>query len=316
MEALAHQQLTAYLDELRFQRRASDHTLAAYGRDLGTLARFCESRQLALWQDLQPADLREHIADRHRDGLGSRSLQRTLSAIRGFFDHLVRQGEIQRNPATGLRAPKAPRSLPRVLDVDQVIGILDAAPEAGLELRDLAMWELFYSSGLRLSELTGLDLTDLDLREGSVLVRHGKGRKTRHVPLGTCARQAIERWLAVRGGLVGDEAEAVFLSRQGKRIAPRTVQMRLEHWQRKLGVAERLHPHRLRHSFASHLLESSGDLRAVQELLGHANLSTTQIYTHLDFQHLASVYDRAHPRARQHPVEDDEARPVGSDPQG
>jgi integrase/recombinase XerC len=177
-------------------------------------------------------------------------------------------------------------------------GLLEAPPGDVLELRDIAMWELFYSSGLRLSELTQLDLVDLDLSAGGVLIRHGKGEKSRHVPVGRCAIRALEAWLAQRAAFAGAEERAVFLSRRGTRIAPRTVQSRLERWQRKLGLPEHVHPHMLRHSFASHLLESSGDLRAVQELLGHANLGTTQVYTHLDFQHLASVYDQAHPRAR------------------
>jgi len=273
MDAAALQQLEAYLDSLRFQRRLSPHTLAAYGRDLRQLRDYCERRGLPDWQALKAADLRQYLAQRHREQLGSRSLQRALSAQRGFFAWLIRGGELAGDPTVGLRAPKAPRRLPEVLDVDQVVSLLEVPVDDILEQRDLAMWELFYSSGLRLSELTGLDIVDVDLRDGMVLVRQGKGRKSQ-----------------------GETA--VFLSRRGTRIAPRTVQARLERWQLRLGLSEGLHPHRLRHSFASHLLESSADLRAVQELLGHANLSTTQVYTHLDFQHLASVYDRAHPRAR------------------
>jgi integrase/recombinase XerC len=294
----ADRQLNAFLDTLRFQRRASSHTLAGYARDLERLKSFCESHGIQSWEQLSSAQVREHIADRHRDGLKSRSLQRELSAIRGFFDFLARRRESAQNPARGVRAPKVPRTLPRPLDVDQMTGLLEAAPEDTLEIRDIAMWELFYSSGLRLSELTGLDLADLDLSEGTVLIRQGKGQKSRHVPVGRCAAEALARWLSLRGAYAGLGESALFVSRRGGRIAARTVQVRLEKWQAKLGLPERLHPHRLRHSFASHLLESSGDLRAVQELLGHANLATTQIYTHLDFQHLASVYDRAHPRAR------------------
>ena len=259
---------------------------------------FCVEREITSWKELQSADLRDHVAHRHRHGLGSRSLQRTLSAIRGFFDFLIAQGDLEGNPARGLRAPKAPKTLPKLLDVDQMVGLLEATPDDALELRDVAMWELFYSSGLRLSELTSLDLVDLDLAAGSVLVRQGKGRKSRHVPVGECAKKALDRWLSVRNAMLGHQEPALFISRRGDRIAPRTVQARLERWQKKQGIPEHLHPHMLRHSFASHLLESSGDLRAVQELLGHANLSTTQVYTHLDFQHLAAVYDRTHPRAR------------------
>lgn len=300
----ADRQLAAFLDTLRFQQRASPHTLAGYGHDLARLREFCVDRGIQSWTDLASAHVREHIARRHREDIGSRSLQRELSAIRGFFDFLVKRGEVGQNPARGVRAPKAPRRLPKLLDVDQMAGLLEVSPEDPLELRDLAMWELFYSSGLRLSELTGLDLPDLDLQAGMVLVREGKGRKTRHVPLGRYAAQAVQRWLAIRAGYANVGEPALFVSRLGGRIAQRTVQVRLERWQGKLGVPEHVHPHMLRHSFASHLLESSGDLRAVQELLGHANLGTTQVYTHLDFQHLASVYDRAHPRARKRRTRD------------
>ena len=298
MDAAARQQLQTFLDGLRFQQRVSPHTLDAYGRDLQRLEAFCDERHLSRWESLQAADLREYLAGEHRRGLGGRSLQRRLSAIRGFFDALIRRGELERNPATGLRAPKSPRTLPKTLDVDQMVGLLEAPADDVLESRDLAMWELFYSSGLRLAELTALDLADIDLRDGMVLVRRGKGGKSRHVPIGAQARQALETWLTAREHYSAEGQQAVFLSRRGQRIAPRTVQARLVRWQKKLGISERLHPHRLRHSFASHLLESSGDLRAVQELLGHASLSTTQVYTHLDFQHLAQVFDRAHPRAR------------------
>jgi integrase/recombinase XerC len=184
------------------------------------------------------------------------------------------------------------------MDVDAMVGLLQAPPEDPQEVRDLAMWELFYSSGLRLSELVALDLQDLDFRESTLVVREGKGQKTRHVPIGRFARDAIENWLKVRETWPGASLSAVFTSRRGLRISPRSVQSRLARWQLKQGGAMAVHPHMLRHSFASHLLESSGDLRAVQELLGHANLSTTQVYTHLDYQHLAKVYDQAHPRAK------------------
>jgi integrase/recombinase XerC len=294
----AERQLAAFLDALRHQRRASPHTVANYARDLERAREYCASRSLAAWTDLDSAHVREHIALRHREQIGSRSLQRELSALRSFFDFLVKRRESSRNPARGVRAPKAPRTLPKPLDAEQMAGLLDAEPEDELELRDLAMWELFYSSGLRLAELAGLDLPDLDLREGMVLVRQGKGRKSRQVPVGSQAVAALERWLGLRGAYAAAGEPALFVSRLGARIAPRTVQVRLRRWQLKLGLPEDVHPHRLRHSFASHLLEASGDLRAVQELLGHANLATTQVYTHLDFQRLAEVYDNAHPRAR------------------
>lgn len=294
----ADDQLAAYLDLLKFQQRASPHTLSAYRRDLDRLRRYCADSGVERWEDLTPAQIRDHIAGRHHDGVESRSLQRELSAIRGFFDFLIRRLMVKQNPARGIRAPKAPRKLPRLLDVDQMAGLLDAGQEDNLEVRDVAMWELFYSSGLRLSELTALDLNDLDFGAATVRVRHGKGRKMREVPVGQCAREALQRWLAARRDYVAPDESALFVSGRGQRIAPRTVQARLMRWREKLALPQHVHPHMLRHSFASHLLESSGDLRAVQELLGHANLSTTQIYTHLDFQHLATVYDQAHPRAK------------------
>lgn len=291
-------QMETYLERLRVQQRLSPQTLLAYRRDLGQLQQFLTQTGITAWSGVDPRTIRAYVADRHRHGLGSRSLQRELSAIRGFFDALIREAVIELNPAQGIRAPKAAKTLPDVLDVDAMVGLLDAPPEDPQEVRDLAMWELFYSSGLRLSELVALDLQDLDFRESALVVREGKGQKTRHVPIGRFARDAIERWLKVRETWPGAGLSALFTSRRGLRISPRSVQSRLARWQVKQGGATAVHPHMLRHSFASHLLESSGDLRAVQELLGHANLSTTQVYTHLDYQHLAKVYDQAHPRAK------------------
>jgi integrase/recombinase XerC len=290
--------LTRYLTLLETQKRASAHTLEAYTHDLTQFDRFRKARDLPRWEDVRQPDIRAFVAERHREGLGGRSLQRELSAIRGFFEYLVKRRELALNPARGVRAPKCPRRLPVPLDVDRVAGMLDAEGEGVLETRDLAMWELFYSSGLRLGELVGLDLADLDAQAGSALVRSGKGRADRYVPVGRKACEAVEAWLAERARLAAPAERALFLSRLGRRIAPRTVQARLERWSVKLGLDSKVHPHQLRHSFASHLLEASRDLRAVQELLGHANISTTQIYTHLDFQHLAQVYDQAHPRAK------------------
>jgi integrase/recombinase XerC len=291
--------LDRYLDMLQTQRRMSAHTLEAYQHDLDTLAAFCADKQLDTWDTVRESHIRAHIAKRRRDDkMESRSLQRELSAIRGFFAFLVGEGHLTLNPAKGVRAPKTPRSLPKPLDVDQMAGLLEAQQDDELETRDVAMWELFYSSGLRLSELTQLNCTDIDLQAGSVFVRSGKGNRSRYVPVGSKACAAIQIWLQTRPAHVGPQEPALFVSRLGKRIAQRTVQQRLERWYVKHGIDSRVHPHRLRHSFASHLLEGSGDLRAVQELLGHANISTTQIYTHLDFQHLAAVYDQAHPRAK------------------
>ncbi len=294
----AQEWVARYLAVLQVQQRVSTHTLDAYRRDLRQLAEYCDRHQLDSWETLCEHHIRAHIASRHREGLGSRSLQRELSAIRGFFGFLTGEHHLQLNPARGVRAPKAPRTLPKPLDVDQMAGMLEAQQDDALEVRDVAMWELFYSSGLRLSELTGLDCPDIDLESGSVFVRSGKGNRSRYVPVGSKACAAMRAWLGVRAGYAGTQEPALFVSRLGKRIAPRSVQQRLERWRVKQGMDSRVHPHRLRHSFASHMLEGSSDLRAVQELLGHANIATTQIYTHLDFQRLAAVYDQAHPRAK------------------
>ncbi|MBK7519167.1 MAG: tyrosine recombinase XerC [Gammaproteobacteria bacterium] len=286
-----------YLGYLEATRRASRHTLAAYRRDLALLSTCLAQAGIDTAQGIDAAAIRQSVAALHRRGLGSRSLQRFLSACRGLFNHLVSNGTLRVNPALGVAAPKGPRTLPATLDVDQPARLLDAEPQSSESLRDGAIMELFYSSGLRLSELCRLDLPELDL-DGALVTVTGKGNRTRTIPLGAQAAQALRRWLQARG-LCARAAHhaAVFISRRGTRISVRAVQKRLEQQGRARGLSQRLHPHMLRHSFASHLLESSGDLRAVQEMLGHANLSTTQIYTHLDFQHLAKVYDAAHPRA-------------------
>ena len=298
MSPSAQQQLDRYLDMLQIQKRMSAHTLEAYRLDLVRLLAYCDSIRLDAWEALRDHHIRAHIAARHRVGMGSRSLQRELSSIRGFFNYLTAEHHINLNPASGVSAPKSPRKLPKPLDVDSMAAMLDAQQDDGLEVRDVAMWELFYSSGLRLSELTDLDCPDIDLDAGSVFVRSGKGKRSRYVPVGGKACEAIRLWLQIRVIYAGDSQLALFLSRLGKRIAPRSVQQRLERWRVKLGLDARIHPHRLRHSFASHMLEGSGDLRAVQELLGHSSIATTQIYTHLDFQRLAAVYDQTHPRAK------------------
>lgn len=301
METEAGRQLDDFLRRLGDERRASSHTLDGYRRDLERWLAFCESKQLTGWNEVRSTHVREHIADRHRARIGSRSLARALSALRGFHADLVRRGLAADNPARGVRAPKAPKPLPRVLDADQLASLLDVAAERDLEIRDLAMWELFYSSGLRLSELVALNLHDLDLHDRLVRVRQGKGGKDRVVPVGTKAGLAIEHWLKERAVLAAPEQVALFVGQQGRRLGARAVQARLERWRKLRGFDQSLHPHLLRHSFASHLLEGSGDLRAVQELLGHSRISTTQVYTHLDFQRLAAVYDQAHPRARRKP---------------
>lgn len=291
--------INAYLEHLRSERQVSVHTLDGYRRDLLRLAALCEKSSLTEWPALQVRDLRLFVARLHQQGLASRSLARLLSATRGLFQYLIREGVCRHNPADGLAAPKGARKLPRTLDTDRTAQLLDGGVEDDfIARRDQALLELFYSSGLRLSELVGLDLEWLDLKDGLVRV-HGKGNKVRELPVGRAARQAIEQWLPLRA-LASPQDNAVFIGRSGKRLTPRAVQLRV----REAGVRElgqHLHPHMLRHSFASHMLESSQDLRAVQELLGHADIATTQIYTHLDFQHLATVYDQAHPRARRKP---------------
>jgi integrase/recombinase XerC len=289
--------LERYQAHLREQRQLSPHTLSNYRRDLNAAVSWCDKHNIDEWRDLDSQRVRNWSAESHRKGLGGRSIQRRLSALRGFCQFLVRHKILEHNPAQDIRAPKSPRKLPHSLDVDRLQRLLECKPENWLEQRDLTLMELMYSGGLRLAELVNLDINDVDLREGEARVL-GKGRKTRVVPVGRKARAAITSWLPLRKLHAGENESALFISRNGTRISPRSVQQRLKRWALKQGLESRLHPHALRHSCATHVLESSGDLRAVQELLGHANLGTTQIYTHLDFQHLAQVYDAAHPRAR------------------
>lgn len=297
MNQSERQKIDSFCEYLASVRRYSSHTLAAYKRDLSALAAYCELHAITGWDAVTQHHIRQFAAIEHANGLNGRSLQRRLSAVRSFYRHLLRSKFARSNPAVGVRAPKSPRKLPATLDVDQTSQLLNISDDDALAIRDIALMELIYSSGLRLSETVALNLAQLDLKTGTVTVT-GKGQKTRIVPVGQRAFSALKLWLDHCESLRGDEKDAVFLSRRGKRLSPRTVQQRLKVWAIKQGIAADLHPHMLRHSFATHLLESSGDLRAVQELLGHANLSTTQIYTHLDFQHLAEVYDKTHPRAK------------------
>ncbi|MGR9045967.1 MAG: tyrosine recombinase XerC [Gammaproteobacteria bacterium] len=290
--------LEAFFGQLHYEKRASAHTLQNYRRDLQRLVDYCRHHQITQWKALRQGDIQAHIAARHRQGIGSKSLQRELSAIRSFFKFLMKKHEVDLNPAQHVKAPKQDRKLPKILDVDQVTGLLEARAESTLEIRDRAMFELFYSSGLRLSELAALNLSDIDLADKALIVQSGKGGKSRILPIGGKAVAAITDWLNHRNRFPSTDDSALFLSSRGRRIGQRGIQQRLGQWCIKKGVAEHVHPHMLRHSFASHLLESSQDLRAVQELLGHSNISTTQIYTHLNFQHLAEVYDQAHPRAK------------------
>lgn len=292
-----------FLGMLSSQRGLSANTLKAYRRDLDKVAAFLEASGLREWRSLDQYLLEEFIARVSEDGLDIRSQQRLLSSLCGFYDWLSAQGEAAFNPARGLRLKMHRRELPRVLDVDLIQQLLDAPvpeeePEKSLWVRDRAMMELFYSSGLRLSELAHATLQQLDRTDWHITVT-GKGNKTRRVPVGRKAREALEEWLVLREQWCNEKsADLVFITPKGSRFTERAIQLRLAFQGRRAGLPQHVHPHMLRHSFASHLLESSQDLRAVQELLGHADISTTQIYTHLDYQHLAAVYDKAHPRSR------------------
>jgi integrase/recombinase XerC len=275
----------------------SPHTQSAYRRDLDALRHYCDESGVEQWSQLDGPRLGAFVARGHRRGLGGRTLQRNLSAVRAFFRWLNERGMASGNPAAGLVTPKTPKRLPRALDVDQAAQLMQVEGTDVMAVRDRAMLELMYSSGLRLAETVSMDLDSLDWADGTVTVT-GKGRKTRRVPVGRHAQEALRKWLKERAQHAGDGERALFVSNRGTRISTRSVQERLRQWAVRLGLPMHVHPHMLRHSFATHVLESSGDLRAVQELLGHADISTTQVYTHLDFQHLARVYDQAHPRAK------------------
>ncbi len=286
-----------YVRHLHVERRLSPLTRRHYRRDLEAFGRWCREQGLAQWSDIDGEHVRAFSAACYRRGLGARSIQRQLSAVRSFFRYLIRQKHVRANPVEGVRAPKAPKRLPGNLDADRMAKLLDIGDDTPLALRDKAMLELLYSSGLRLAELAGLDLGSVDTADATVRVT-GKGNRERVVPVGRHALEALAAWHAARAQLAAPGEAALFVSKRGSRLRPRSIQARVDHWARRQGIDSKLHPHLFRHSCASHLLESSHDLRAVQELLGHANISTTQIYTHLDFQHLAQVYDRTHPRAR------------------
>ena len=287
--------LEAYLNHITFERGLSKLTQNNYARDIKLLIDASAESPTSL-DRLKPAHIRQLIAKLHGRGLGGKSIARMLSAWRGFFDYLVKQHNFNSNPCIGMRAPKSAKSLPQALSADQAVQLVDVKEDDLLSLRDHAMLELFYSSGLRLAELVGLDFNTLDLANGTITVT-GKGNKTRIVPVGRLAIDAIQAWLKVRQSISSD-VKNLFISPRGKAISRSTIQQRMKFWAIKQGINMHLHPHLLRHSFATHVLQSSGDLRAVQEMLGHANISTTQVYTHLDFQHLAKVYDQAHPRAK------------------
>ncbi|HVS24480.1 MAG TPA: tyrosine recombinase XerC [Gammaproteobacteria bacterium] len=295
-----HKELAEFLQRLKTERRLSPHTVMAYQRDLNALLGFCERERIDSFADLDSYQVRRFAAESHRRGSNARSVARRLSAVRTFLNFLVETGQLKSNAAVHVQAPKPSRRLPATLDADQVASLLAIEGDEPLAVRDRAILELFYSSGLRLAELVGLNLGDVDADDRTVRVL-GKGSKARIVPVGRHALAALAGWLKTRRELAPHGELALFVSRNGRRISRRAVQERVNHWARRQGAVTGVHPHMLRHSFATHLLESSGDLRAVQEMLGHASLSTTQIYTHLDFQHLAHVYDQAHPRAKRRP---------------
>ena len=289
--------IDSFLHHLQTERRLSANTCKHYQRDLDELHDWCKAAGISDWQSLDSHQVRKYAAQCHRRGLSGRSIQRRLSALRSFYNYLLRERQVSLNPGLDIRAPKSEQHLPDTLNVDDIARLLNVSSKDTLVLRDLAMLELLYSSGLRLAELVALNEGDIDFNERVVRVT-GKGAKTRLLPVGDKAITALQAWMQVRTRQLQGTETAIFTGRGGKRLSARSVQQRVKDWARRQGIPGDLHPHTLRHSFASHLLESSGDLRAVQELLGHADISTTQIYTHLDFQHLAQVYDSAHPRAR------------------
>ncbi len=293
----ATRDLDRFLHYLRNERNASPATCDAYRRDLSRFVSFLDRCEVDDWAAVGTDRVQAFIAGEHRRGVGGRSLARALSAIRALYAWLLREDRVGADPAAGVRPPRSPQHLPGVLEIEEVERLLAIPGDGPLARRDRALLELFYSSGLRLAELAALDLMGLDLKEGLVEVT-GKGQRTRRVPVGKPARQALAHWLEVRGEWADAEQRALFVSARGGRLSHRAIQARLAYWARRLGLPRHVHPHMLRHSFATHLLESSGDLRAVQELLGHASIGTTQVYTQLDFSHLAEVYERAHPRAR------------------
>jgi integrase/recombinase XerC len=288
--------LKEYLNFLNFERGLSPLTLENYARDIKNLLNLAGQNEL---NSLQNIHIRRYIATLHSKGLGGKSIARMLSSWRGFFDFLVQRKSFDNNPVIGLRAPKSAKTLPQALSIEQAVKLVDIRDDAVLSLRDHAILELFYSSGLRLSELVNLNIDALNFGDGTVTVT-GKGNKTRIVPLGGHAIDAIQTWLKKRKDIlaINPTEKAVFIGLQGRRISARNIQYRMKEWSIKQGINSSVHPHMLRHSFASHVLQSSQDLRAVQEMLGHANISTTQVYTHLDYQHLTKVYDQAHPRAK------------------
>ena len=287
----------AFLGHLSDERRLSKNTIVAYQRDLNKLINFIYVVRKSNLLSLHPAQARLFPAQLHRSGLSSASIQRTLSAARAFFRYLEREKLARYNPFVGVVAPRGRRKLPQPLTTDEAAKLVSIEPKSELEYRDRAILELFYSSGLRLVELSSLDIVHVDMGERLVKV-FGKGSKERLLPIGRYAHRALQEWFEIRSRIAARDEKACFVGRRGCRLGARAIQKRVQFWAKRQKLDRRVHPHMLRHSFASHFLESSGDLRAVQELLGHADISTTQVYTHLDFQHLAQVYDNSHPRAK------------------
>ena len=297
MDAAEADRIDAFIRHLEYERRLSPETCKHYRRDLVDLQGWCDRSGLPAWADLDSEHVRSYSATCFRRGLSPRSIQRRLSAARTFFRYLVREKHVRRNPVQSVSAPRGPKRLPENLDADRMARLLDIPGDGPLVDRDRAILELLYSSGLRLAELADLNLGDVDTQDATVRVT-GKGNKDRIVPVGSRAIDALSRWHRSRGSMAAAEERALFVSQRGSRLSRRSIQARVDHWARRQGIDTRVYPHLFRHSFATHLLESSHDLRGVQELLGHANISTTQVYTHLDFQHLAQIYDKTHPRAR------------------
>jgi len=285
-----------FLQFLETEKRYSKHTVENYSKDIDDLEKFCSAKKINGWDEIKPHHLRTYASQIFIDGLGARSIQRKLSAIRSFMNYLVRENLLRTNPADGIKTPKAPKKLPGVLDVDQINQLLNIKETDPISLRDKAIMELLYSSGLRLAELVALNPIDLNIQDRSLTVI-GKGNKKRMLPIGSKAIDAIKAWIQIRSQIAAPDEEALFVGNRGNRLSRRSIQSRINHWSKKNGLTQDVYPHLLRHSFATHLLEASGDLRAVQELLGHKDISTTQVYTHLDFQHLAETYDKAHPRS-------------------
>ena len=290
------EQLAAFYTYMRSERQLSIHTQTNYARDLEKFQAFCAAKSVSDLQLLSVNHVRMAVAQLHREGLGGKSLQRWLSSLRSFFQFCIKRGWLKNNIADGISAPKSPKKLPKTLDADQAAQFVQVEGDEFINKRDRALVELIYSSGLRLAEAVSLNLVDIDWGDAMLTVT-GKGRKTRTLPIGSYALKALNEWLGARKLYTQADEPAVFTTQRGQRISHRAVQMRMQQLSIQQGMDNPVHPHMLRHSFASHMLESSGDLRLVQELLGHANISTTQVYTHLDFQHLAKVYDKAHPRA-------------------